>query len=224
MAFDLFHGSERIIIKPEYGVGKLHNDYGRGFYCTEDFELAAEWAVDVSRDGYVNRYSMDTSGLKMLDLNSSEYTVLHWLAILINNRYFELNSALSREAFRYLSEHFLTDISGYDLIKGYRADDSYFSFAQDFLNNQISISQLNRALKHGDLGEQIMLRSKKAFDRIEYTGSSSVSSAEWFLRKQARDNHARQEYRRMNKENYISGELYMIRIIDEGVEPDDTRL
>ena len=224
MAFDLFHGSERIIIKPKYGVGKLHNDYGRGFYCTEDFELAAEWAVDVSRDGYVNKYSMETSGLKMLDLNSPEYTVLHWLAILINNRYFELNSALSREAFRYLSEHFLTDISGYDLIKGYRADDSYFSFAQDFLNNQISISQLNRALKLGDLGEQIMLRSEKAFDRIEYTGSSSVSSAEWVLRKQARDNHARQEYRRMNKENYISGELYMIRIIDEGVEPDDTRL
>ena len=141
MAFDLFHGSERIIIKPEYGVGKLHNDYGRGFYCTEDFELAAEWAVDVSRDGYVNKYSMETSGLKMLDLNSSEYTVLHWLAILINNRYFELNSALSREAFRYLSEHFLTDISGYDLIKGYRADDSYFSFAQDFLNRHFQYFQ-----------------------------------------------------------------------------------
>lgn len=40
----LYHGSQFIIQKPEYGKGARHNDYGKGFYCTEQIELAKEWA------------------------------------------------------------------------------------------------------------------------------------------------------------------------------------
>ena len=36
----LYHGSEFLIEKPEFGKGARHNDYGRGFYCTENIELA----------------------------------------------------------------------------------------------------------------------------------------------------------------------------------------
>lgn len=36
----LYHGSNHIIDKPLYGAGKKHNDYGIGFYCTENIELA----------------------------------------------------------------------------------------------------------------------------------------------------------------------------------------
>ena len=35
----LYHGSDHIIEKPEFGAGKKHNDYGRGFYCTQNIEL-----------------------------------------------------------------------------------------------------------------------------------------------------------------------------------------
>ena len=38
----IFHGSKKIIEKPQFGVGKIHNDYGRGFYCTESLEIAKE--------------------------------------------------------------------------------------------------------------------------------------------------------------------------------------
>ena len=41
----LYHGSEFLIEKPEFGKGARHNDYGRGFYCAENIELAREWAV-----------------------------------------------------------------------------------------------------------------------------------------------------------------------------------
>ena len=34
----LYHGSDHIIEKPEFGAGKKHNDYGRGFYCTQNIE------------------------------------------------------------------------------------------------------------------------------------------------------------------------------------------
>ena len=40
----LYHGSEYLIENPQFGKGSLHNDYGRGFYCTENIELAKEWA------------------------------------------------------------------------------------------------------------------------------------------------------------------------------------
>ncbi len=220
----IYHGSENIIKVPEYGSGKLHNDYGRGFYCTEDMELASEWAVDENRDGYVNSYSIDLSGLDITDLSSDKYTVLHWLSVLISNRIFDLNTPLMREAYRYLREIFFVDTENTDIITGYRADDSYFSFAQDFLSGQISVSQLSKALQLGNLGEQITLKSQRSFDRIKYIKNIPVFSTEWYLKKKSRDDKARLEYRKMNKTDYVPGELYMIRILDEEVKPDDPRI
>ena len=220
----LFHGSPHIVDKPEYGKGRQGNDYGRGFYCTEDKLLAKEWAVDENRDGYVNQYELDLDGLKVIDLNSEEYCVLHWITVLLNNRRFDLDTPLSREAYRYLSDIFMPDLSGADVIRGYRADDSYFSFAQDFINGVISVSQLTGALKLGDLGQQVVLKSREAFKRIRYIGSEGVLSREWFPLKRKRDDLARREYFNMNRTGYVRGDLYMIRIIDEEVKPGDARL
>ncbi len=71
----LYHGSEAIIQKPEFGKGKTYNDYGVGFYCTEHIELAKEWACTESADGYVNQYSIDMNALKVLNLSSDAYNI-----------------------------------------------------------------------------------------------------------------------------------------------------
>lgn len=220
----IYHGSDHILKTPEYGKGKKYNDYGQGFYCTQDIDLAREWSVEHERDGYVNTYELDDSDLRLLDLNSEKWCVLHWLAILLQNRRFELESPLAREACRYLKEYYMPDLSDADIIRGYRADDSYFSFAQDFINGVISVSQLNRAMHLGKLGEQLFLKSQKAFDRIRFIESESVSADVWYDRKKNRDLSARRAYRNMSKEDYVKGDLYMIRILDEEVKPDDPRL
>lgn len=220
----LYHGSENIIDKPVYGKGKIYNDFGRGFYCTENPDLAREWSVDEDRDGYANSYEIDTSKLGIIDLNSEEYCVLHWITILMKNRQFELSTPLAKEGYSYLTENYTVDVDNYDVIKGYRADDSYFSYAQDFINGLISVAQLSKALRLGNLGEQIVLKSRKAFDEIRYTGSESVASSEWYIRKMDRERRARKEYFAMNKDKYIKGDLYMPRIIDEEVTADDPRL
>jgi hypothetical protein len=220
----LYHGSAHIIEKPAYGKGKKNNDYGRGFYCTEHEEMAKEWAVDEHLDGYVNRYRLEESGLNILHLGSHEYCVLHWITLLLQNRQFDLETPLAREAYRYLCEHFSVDLQGVDVIVGYRADDSFFSFASDFVEGIISVSQLSAALKLGELGEQVFLRSRRAFAALEYLGSEPVSAEEWYRRKAERDTKARAAYHTINKEAYIPGELYMIRILDEEVKPDDPRL
>lgn len=59
----LFHGSEKIIEKPVFGEGREHNDFGRGFYCTENEVLAKEWAVTSLNNGFANRYTLDMAYL-----------------------------------------------------------------------------------------------------------------------------------------------------------------
>ena len=201
----LYHGSDHVIKRPEFGAGKKHNDYGRGFYCTENIELAKEWAVSEDADGYVNKYSIDTSRLSILDINSEQYTMLHWLGILLKNRIFTLSTPLEREAKKYILDNFNISLDGIDIVKGYRADDSYFSYARDFISGVISYEQLSKALRLGMLGEQYCLVSQKAFTEIEYVGNEYVDSEEWYPRKMLRDMYARQGYRNMEKEEYRKG-------------------
>ncbi len=217
----LYHGSEKIIEKPQFGLGKANNDYGRGFYCTKDFDLAGEWAVALDRDGYVNEYSIDTKGLSVLDLNSQDYCILDWLEILLENRRFDVQSDFGIEAVRYLRENFGLDYRSVDLIKGYRADDSYFSFAQDFLNNTISLGTLEKALKLGSLGEQTVLISEKAFGRIDFVRYHKARSNEYYPSKEIRDTNAREEYRKLRGEPWRKGELYLMQMIDKEIKRDD---
>ena len=78
----IYHGSEKIVEQPAFGEGKKNNDFGLGFYCTASKDLAKEWAVSSLRDGFSNCYTLDTEYLKVLNLNSPDYTILNWIAIL----------------------------------------------------------------------------------------------------------------------------------------------
>ena len=89
MIRQLFHGSPSIIEKPQFGYGKVYNDYGLGFYCTDSLEMAKEWGVAQNRNGYANSYELDCEGLKILDLNGPSFNILHWLAVLLENREFD---------------------------------------------------------------------------------------------------------------------------------------
>ena len=220
----IYHGSKDIIEKPKFGKGKPYNDYGLGFYCTENLALAKEWAVDIGRDGYANIYEIDDSRLSVLNLNDEQYTILHWLAILLENRHFDSPSSLSHEAKEYILNNFSVDYKSYDVIIGYRADDSYFSFAQDFLNGTISYRQLNNAMHLGNLGQQFVLKSKKTFDLISFIGYENASFNEWYSRKENRDKAARRDYFDTEKNKRLRGDIYITQIIDEEMNGNDARL
>lgn len=220
----IYHGSNRIIEKPQFGFGKAYNDYGLGFYCTEDFDLAKEWSVSGDKDGFANKYELEMDGLKVLNLNEEKYSILNWLAILLENRTFVLSASLSFEAKEYILGNFLPDYKNYDVIIGYRADDSYFSYADDFIKGVISIGELKTAMHLGFLGEQIVLKSKKAFDQITYIESFEAKHEEWFPKKESRDVNARREYLDNKKNKRQKGSLYIGNIIDEEIKDDDPRL
>lgn len=220
----IYHGSTNIIENPVFGQGKPRNDYGLGFYCTENINLAKEWGVTRDNNGYANIYEINDDSLSILNLNSPEYTILHWLSVLLENRIFDIQSPLAQEAKEYLLKTFQIPYKDYDIIIGYRADDSYFSFAQDFINGAISVRQLGNALKLGKLGTQYVLKSQKAFDSISFIGHETALSSEWFSKKENRDKTARRQYFDQEKNGRQRGDLYITQILDQEIKADDSRL
>ena len=220
----LFHGSASTIETPQLGQGKKNNDYGQGFYCTKNRGLACEWASRIQgQNGFVNEYTLDMTGLKVLDL--SKYSILHWITMLLNNRTFTLTSPISIQAKAYLIENFSIDLSGYDIVQGYRADDSYFSFAEDFLNNTISVRLLSKAMRLGKLGVQHVLISQKAFDSLTFVQAEAVQNTEFYPLYAARDIKARATYKNDKSKLVIDpNELYVLDILRGGVNDGDPRL
>lgn len=219
----LYHGSPDIIEKPVFGKGKAYNDYGRGFYCTEHLELAKEWACTEGTDGYANRYELDTAGLSVLDLSADGYSILNWLALLMLHRKGRLSAPVAKQGREYLIQNFLPDFQSFDAIIGYRADDSYFSFARAFVTNTISLKQLGSAMRLGKLGEQFVLKSPKAFETIRFTGYTAADNAVYYTRRIARDDEARAAYRKELETDDING-IFMRDIIREEIKADDPRL
>lgn len=218
----LFHGSEKIVETPVFGEGKKNNDFGLGFYCTESEALAKEWAVSSLRDGFSNRYTLDTEYLNILNLNSSEYTILNWIAVLVEHRLFSIKTPVAHRAKRYLIDNFGINTNAYDLITGYRADDSYFDYAESFLNNGISVEQLARAMRLGKLGEQVILKSKFAFSRIQFEGFDVAEKEEFYVLRKARNDKANRHYLEILEEE--SDGLYIQDIIRGGITNDDPRI
>lgn len=219
----LYHGSSDIIRNPEYGKGKSNNDYGLGFYCTQNIELAKEWACLKEKNGFVNLYTMETNGLRVLNLLSDEYNILHWLNLLIENRIFRFSTPTMKKGAEWLKSNFHLDLSEYDIIVGYRADDSYFAFAKSFLNNEISLNQLYYAMKLGRFGEQIVMKSQKSFEALTYLSSEEVNCEIYYQKRKSRDDAAREAYRKEIETDDING-LFMRDIIREEVKADDPRL
>ena len=220
----LYHGSSLIIERPQFGKGNPFNDYGLGFYCTETLELAKEWACSMEQDGFANRYSFRIEGLSVLNLSDGSYNILNWLSILLMNRKFNLSSDIAAQGKEYLTSTFLPPYENYDVIIGYRADDSYFSFASAFLNNTISLAQLERAMFLGKLGEQVVLKSERAFSHLHFKESIPAERTIYYPRKVARDSEARAAFRAERNTARVRDAVYMIDILREEWKNDDVRL
>ena len=218
----VYHGSKQIVEVPTFGLGRKNNDYGLGFYCTETSDLAKEWAVSSLSDGFANRYTLDTEYLNILNLNSPDYTILNWIAVLVQHRLFSIKTPVARRAKQYLVEHFGINVNAYDLITGYRADDSYFDYAEAFLNNAITVEQLSHAMQLGKLGEQIVIKSKFAFSKIKYEGFETAEKDLYYILRKARDDEANQTYLDILEEE--TDGLYIQDIIRGGVTNDDARI
>lgn len=221
----ILHGTDHIIKKPQLSLGKDHNDYGKGFYCTESPEMAREWACKENKNGFVNEYRFNTDGLNVLDLLDGKHTVLNWIALLLKNRIFTLDSEIAVDARDYIIDHYSVDISGYDVVIGYRADDSYFSYAQSFVSNTLPLRRLDKALRLGKLGVQTVLISEKAFEQIEFVSAEPVEKEIYYPKFMNRDTTARQSYRdEIKKSKTYRDDIFVMDILREETRNGDPRI
>jgi hypothetical protein len=80
-------------------------------------------------------------------------------------------------------------------------------------------------MKLGQLGEQIVLKSPKAFQQLTYMKSIEVPYITYLSKRMDRDQLARQEYMNVRKEStFQSNDIYILDIIREGMKNDDQRL
>ena len=221
----IFHGSSNIIEHPQFGFGNPKNDYGLGFYCTESEELAKEWACQKNSDGFANCYELDTEKLSILNLSNENFSILHWLSILMQNRIFSPKSPAGRSNLDFLINKFSINFKEYDVICGYRANDSYFSFASDFLENIIPIQALASSMKLGALGIQVVLKSKKAFESIKFIKSEKADCTTYFPKYKSRDTSARKEYlENIRKLTTSEDSIYLIDIVRKPELLNDIKL
>lgn len=196
----VFHGSDHIIKEPRYLGGKTDNDYGNGFYTTEYEERARSWATlnGDPEKSVVNEYTLALENLEALNLN--EKGVLAWIAEVVANRGInEENAAIVGEE---LVKRYRPDTTDADIIIGYRADDSYTQVLEAFLLNQINLYEVEKLFYKGSLGNQIFLKSEKAFKEIHWQNAYQVALSEEDKRS---DIYARREVNR-----FLSGRMRAI--------------
>ena len=192
----LYHGTSDKIISPTYGLGNEKHDYGKGFYLTESIELAKEWAVCKPNDtnGWVHKFILDTEGLKVLDFQ--EKNVLAWLAELMKHR-----DASDSKRYHVLARKFIdkygVDSSRYDVIKGWRANASYFYIAKEFVRDNVDLDILEELLSLGGLGIQYCIKSELAYSKLTeiHKDLSSVDYVEFNEKYNLRDYNARTKMR-----------------------------
>ena len=171
----LHYGADSLVTAPIYGAGNPTNDYGLGFYLTPDKKMARLWASKFPQGGYAISFKVALEGLKVLYLNSNtQEDILRWITILVSHRFDADDYEQHRQAIDWLKRRYYPDVSGYDVIVGYRADDSYFGYSKSFVANDLSIEKLSEAMKLGKLGLQYVLVSKKAFSKARYASHEAV--------------------------------------------------
>lgn len=194
----LYHGTPDKFVVPQYGRGDEKHDYGMGFYLTESIDLAREWAVcrPLEHNGWVHQYELDTEGLKILDFQ--QINVLSWLAELMKHR-----DASDTKRYRILAKKFIdkygVDTAGYDVIKGWRANASYFYIAKEFVKDNIDVDILEELLSLGGLGIQYCIKTEKAYSQLREveSGLLGVDYAEFNEKYNDRDIMAREKMRRL---------------------------
>lgn len=85
------------------------------------------------------------------------------------------------------------------------------------------MSELEKAMRLGNLGEQIVIKSKRAFDRIKYSGYEIAESNKYYHKRLKRNLKANNEFVSLLENTEMYG-LCIIDIMREEIKDGDERL
>ena len=73
----------------------------------------------------------------------------------------------------------------------------------------------------GELGVQIVLKSKRAFEALNYIGYELSETKEYYIKRITRDKKAREEYLFFGKQNQPINGMFIMDIIRKGLKNGD---
>lgn len=151
MAIQVFHGGSVIVEVPRIRKTGYTKDFSWGFYCTKSHEQAVRWA---SRNltGYVNRYSFAKPvNLKVLHFPEMSNEWLNFIALCRSGK-----------------DH------DYDIVEGPMADDTIWSYVDDFLRGEISREAFWALAKFRHPTHQIVFHTEPALTCLKFEGSEII--------------------------------------------------
>ena len=168
---------------------------------------------------------LDLDGLKILDLLNGEYNILNWIALLLKYRTFTIEDEIALDAKEYILKHYLIDLSNYDVVISYRADDSCFFFAYSFVINSLPLKGLKKGIRIREIGDAICFNIKKAFTQLKYISSEKVDGRAYFCKFSSRDSLARDTYKKViKKQKSYKNDIFVMDILRQEIKEDDHRI
>lgn len=189
-------------------------------------EITKEWAASRLRfkeRGAVSQYTLSLDGLKVFDFCNGKNTVLNWLSTILKYRVHDDMSTTMQKRREYLIDTFGVDIEGYDVVRGYRLDDSYFDFAGDFLNGAMNLETLDKVMYLGDLGEQYAIKTQFAMDKMRFQKKINAPAKPYKKNARNRVSKACSEQERLLDVQGNNG-LFILDIVREEMKNNDPRL
>ena len=168
--FTLYHASSESICSP---TGNAHGqdhinvskDFGEGFYMSPEKEYPIKLTC-MNDVVFLNRYRLDTSGLKTLRLEND----LRWLLVTAFHR----RDYSNKKKYHPLRDQIRQWVSGYDLVIGTISNDNFYSTMDAFIRNLLTDYVTLHLVQMMNYGEQVVLKSEKACSQIDFLGSEPV--------------------------------------------------
>jgi len=165
----LYHGSYKVIDKPDLSFSRLRTDFGRGFYLTPFKEQALLWSKKYIREydmAIISCYefSLETGNKLPTEIKKLEFREysLDWLNFITACR-------LGKSGLEQVNE------SDYDLIIGGVANDKVFDTLQLYFDNLIRAEEAIGRLRFEKPNLQYCLKTQLLIDNfLKFTGSEAV--------------------------------------------------
>ena len=105
---------------------------------------------------------------------------MSWVAEILANRGTGYEDA--EIVVKLMVDKYRIDTTDADVIIGYRADDSYTEVISAFLDGLLSIDEVERMFYKGSLGNQVFLKSEKAFNSLNFVKADKIMPTEALTR------------------------------------------
>lgn len=164
----VYHGSKKGIEGDIAPISRNHCDFGKGFYLGTDPSQPLTLICDENKPKFYTM-KLDLSGLKVLDVKIG----LEWAMLIAFYRGY-MNDVKDTPVYN----KYAGIAEGYDVIRGYIANDRMYQVMKRFFEKEITDVALINSLSVLDLGEQYVCVTQKACKQLEIVSVKELSSLE----------------------------------------------